>query len=107
MRVVNFDASAESRTRVLAIACTPSDPLDCIAVGLDGLIVRGDGTSWRVQALPDSAPEHTHITGVAFDGRTPLLATTDGLYVGAATATTTCATTIFAPAWPPRACPPR
>jgi hypothetical protein len=81
MRMVNFDALRVQDT-VLAIACTPSDPLDCVAVGLDGLIVRGDGLSWRVQALPDSAPEHTHITGVAFDGRTPLLATTDGLYVG-------------------------
>ncbi len=81
LRVVNFDALKIQDT-VLAIACTPSDPLDCIAVGLDGLIVRGDGTNWRVQALPDSAPEHTDITGVAFDGRRPLLATTDGLYVG-------------------------
>ncbi len=81
MRVVNFDALRVQDT-VLAIACTPSDPLDCVAVGLDGLIVRGDGTNWRVQALPASAPEHTDITGVAFDGRTPLLATTDGLYVG-------------------------
>ncbi len=83
MRVSNFDALKVQDT-VLAIACTPSDPLDCIAVGLNGLIVRGDGTRWRLQALPDAAPEHTHITGVAFDGRTPLLATTDGLYVGAA-----------------------
>ena len=83
VRVANFDALQVEDT-VLAIACTPADPLDCVAVGLDGLIVRGDGTNWRIQHLPDAAPEHTHITGVAFDGRTPLLATTDGLYVGQA-----------------------
>ena len=81
MRIENFDALRVQDT-VLAIACTPTDPLDCVAVGRDGLIVRGDGMSWRVLALPDSAPEHTDITGVAFDGHTPLLATTDGLYVG-------------------------
>ena len=46
--------------------------------------MRGDGTNWRIQALPATAPKPTHITGVAFDGRTPLLATTDGLYVGEA-----------------------
>jgi hypothetical protein len=81
MRIVNFDELRVQDT-VLAIACTPSDPLDCIAVGRDGLIVRGDGMTWGIHALPDSAPEHTHITSVAFDGRRPLLATTDGLYVG-------------------------
>jgi hypothetical protein len=81
MRVTNFDGLKVQDTLV-AIACTPSDPLDCVAVGPEGLIVRGDGFSWRVQALPVTAPEHTHVTGVAFDGRTPLLATTDGLYVG-------------------------
>ncbi|WP_270006397.1 hypothetical protein [Solirubrobacter deserti] len=80
-RLTNFDALTD-RNVVLAVACTPSDPLDCVAVGLEGLIARGDGFNWRLQALPDSAPEPTHITGVAFDGRTPLLATTDGLYVG-------------------------
>ena len=79
---MNFDALPVEAT-VMAIACTPSDPLDCVAVGLDGLIVRGDGTSWSVQSLPSSAPDGTDITGVAFDGRTPLLATTDGLYRGA------------------------
>ena len=46
--------------------------------------MRGDGTNWRILALPATAPAPTHITGVAFDGRTPLLATTDGLYVGEA-----------------------
>ncbi|MDA0183651.1 hypothetical protein OJ997_25305 [Solirubrobacter phytolaccae] len=81
MRVVNFDALKIEDT-VLALACTPSDPLDCIAVGLNGLIVRGDGYNWRVLSLPATAPDPTHITGVAFNGRTPLLATTDGLYVG-------------------------
>ncbi|WP_445149477.1 hypothetical protein [Baekduia sp. Peel2402] len=80
-RGVNFDALPVQAT-VLAIACTPSDPLDCVAVGRDGLIVRGDGKSWTIQFLPQSAPDHTDITGVAFDGRTPLLATTDGLYRG-------------------------
>ena len=80
-----------------AIACTPSDPLECVAVGLNGLIVRGDGTNWNVQPLPGSAPAGTDITGVAFDGRTPLLATTDGLYRGtdrpaSTSATTSCAT---------------
>ena len=88
----------EVQNTVLAIACTPSDPLDCVAVGLDGLIVRGDGTNWRVQALPEiGAGARPHITGVAFDGRTPLLATTDGLYVGRRPATPTCATTTSAP----------
>ena len=85
MRVTNFRELKVQNT-VLAIACTPSDPLDCVAGGLDGLIVRGDGTNWRIQALPATAPKPTHITGVAFDGRTPLLATTDGLYVGDASA---------------------
>ena len=81
MRVTNFrDLKVENT--IIAIACTPSDPLDCVAGGLDGLIVRGDGRNWRILALPATAP--THITGVAFDGRTPLLATTDGLYVGEA-----------------------
>ena len=74
---------ADVQDTMLAIACTPSDPLDCVAVGLDGLIVRGDGTNWRVPvAARDGAGAAPHITGVAFDGRTPLLATTDGLYVG-------------------------
>ena len=78
--VSNF-RELEFQHTILAIACTPSDPLDCVAAGLEGLIVRGDGTNWRIQALPATAPTPTHITGVAFDGRTPLLATTDGLYV--------------------------
>ena len=81
-RLTNF-RELEVQNTTLAIACTPSDPLDCVAAGLDGLLVRGDGTNWRFQALPETAPKPTHITGVAFDGRTPLLATTDGLYVGA------------------------
>ena len=60
MRVANFDALRVQDT-VLAIACTPSDPLDCIAVGLDGLIVRGDGTSWRVQVAAGlGAGAHRH-----------------------------------------------
>lgn len=79
-RITNFE-ELEVRNTVLAIACTPTDPLDCVAVGLNGLIARGDGFRWRLQALPDAAPEPTHVTGVAFDERTPLLATTDGLYV--------------------------
>lgn len=82
IRLTTFD-ELEVQHTVTAIACTPSDPLDCVAVGLDGLIARGDGTTWRLQALPATAPKPTHITGVAFDGRTPLLATTDGLYAGA------------------------
>ncbi len=94
---------------MLAIACTPSDPLDCVAVGRDGLIVRGDGAHWTIQSLPGSAPDHTDITGVAFEDRIPLLATTDGLYRGEArtTATATSATTTCAPTCAPRACPPR
>ena len=39
-------------------------------------------TNWSIQSLPSSAPAGTDITAVAFDGRTPLLATTDGLYRG-------------------------
>ncbi|MDA0159990.1 hypothetical protein OM076_06940 [Solirubrobacter ginsenosidimutans] len=67
---------------LLAIACTTADPLDCTAVGRDGLIVRGDGKRWKVEHLPAETPSATDLTSVAYDGRTPLVATTDGLYAG-------------------------
>ncbi len=67
---------------LLAVACTATDPLECTAVGRNGLIVRGDGLRWHVERLPTEAPSATDITSVAYDGRTPLVATTNGLYHG-------------------------
>ena len=67
---------------LLAVACNATDPVECTAVGRNGLIVRGDGTRWHVEQLPGDAPATTDITSVAYDGRTPLAATTAGLYRG-------------------------
>ncbi|MDX6702066.1 MAG: hypothetical protein QOF26_2292 [Baekduia sp.] len=63
----------------LDVACTAADPLVCVAVGLDGLVVRGDGSTWSVERLPGDGA-HADITGVAFAGQTALLATSKGLY---------------------------
>jgi hypothetical protein len=65
----------------LDVACTAEDPLVCVAVGLDGLVVRGDGTAWSIERLPGDGA-HADITGVAFAGQTALLATSKGLYTG-------------------------
>ena len=67
---------------LLAVACTGAGPLECTAVGRNGLIVRGDGKAWHVEHLPAETPAATNVTSVAYDGRTPLAATTDGLYAG-------------------------
>ena len=81
-RSSTYDALPVEAT-LLAVACNAADPLECTAVGRNGLIVRGDGQSWHVEHLPGaSAPDGTDITSVAYDGRTPLVATTDGLYRG-------------------------
>ena len=69
---------------LLAVACSATDPLECTAVGRNGLIVRGNGTRWHIEHLPDAVPEATDITSVAYDGRTPLAATTAGLFMGGA-----------------------
>ena len=91
---------------LLAVACTATDPLECTAVGRNGLIVRGDGSAGTSSTCPPTAPAATDLTSVAYDGRTPLAATTDGLY-GATTTATGRATTPCAPRWRPPAGRPR
>ena len=97
MRVTNFDDLKVQNT-ILAIACTPSDPLDCIAVGLDGLIVRGDGTNWRIQALPDDgAGAHRTSPASRSTAARRCWPRPTGSTWAKRPATPTCATTIFAP----------
>ena len=67
---------------LLAIACNANDALECTAVGRNGLIVRGNGLQWHVEHLPAGVPAATDLTSVAYDGRTPLVATTAGLFQG-------------------------
>ena len=66
---------------LLDVACTREDPLECTAVGRDGLVMRGDGTTWTQDKLPGAAA-HADITSVRYSGRTVLLATSEGLYTG-------------------------
>jgi hypothetical protein len=66
---------------LLDVACTREDPLECTAVGRDGVVMRGDGTTWKQEHLPGPGA-HADITSVRYSGRVALLATSEGLYAG-------------------------
>ena len=69
----------ERTATLLDVACTRSDPLECLAVGRDGLVVRGDGERWSVERLP-GAGARADATSVRYAGRAALIATSAGLY---------------------------
>ncbi|WP_022929851.1 hypothetical protein [Patulibacter americanus] len=63
----------------LDIACTRDGDLECVTGGRAGLLLRGDAEVWATDRLPGAAAD-AEITGVAYDGRVAVVATSAGLF---------------------------